>query len=175
MKPLNENVKTELAKRFDLCPKELTFLAGGREDSDGVVFTTIRDEKKYVFKISQATDELHVKNILEFAHYLGECGIRISSPIKNKNGNIYEVQKDGDTLLIATLMEYIEGTNPDINELQNNEKLIFEWGKLTGKMHKAAKSYPIWKNVCEDDRRYGFEVEIDSFIKMSPNDFVKEK
>ena len=175
MKTLKEEIKNELANRFGIDSTELVFLAGGREDSDGVVFTTYKDDKKLVFKISQASDEIHVKNILEYAHYLGNCGICISSPIKNKNGNIYEVANDGDTLMIATLMEFIEGSNPDVNELQNNTKLVYEWGKLTGKMHKAAKKYPIWKNVCENDERFGFEAEIDSFIKMSPNEFIRGK
>ena len=83
--------------------------------------------------------------------------------------------QDGDTLLIATLMDYIDGANPDGNELQENKELVYEWGKLTGKMHKAAKEYPVWKNSCENDGRYGFENEIDSFIKMSPNDDIRRK
>ena len=84
-------------------------------------------------------------------------------------------ESNGDTLLIATLMEFIEGSNPNVNELQSNTKLIYKWGKLTGKMHKAAKKYLIWKNVCESDERFGFEAEIEAFIKMSPNDFDSVK
>lgn len=175
MKPLKEEIRNELAGRFDLDYTSLVFLAGGREDSDGVVFTANQNNRKLVFKVSQAHDEEHVKNILEFAHFLGKQGIRIGGPIKNQRGNIYEVAKDGDTLLIATLMEFIEGESPDAKTLQENSELIYEWGKLTGKMHKAAKEYPIWKNVCEEDTRFGFEAEIDSFIKMSPNDFIRDK
>ena len=52
-------------------------------------------------------------------------------------------------------MEFIEGSSPDVNELQSNMNLVYEWGKLTGKMHKAAKEYPIWKNVSESDERFG--------------------
>lgn len=175
MKPLKEEIKKDLAAKFGLADAELVYLAGGREDSDGVVFTALRENKKLVLKISQADDEEHVKSILRFAHYLGECGIPIGSPIENQSGNIYEVAKDGDTLWIATLMEFIEGIVPDVNELQENESLVYQWGKLTGKMHKAAKEYPVWKNVCEGDERYGFESEIDSFISRSPNAFIKEK
>lgn len=175
MKPLKDSIRRELAERFGLDDSKLEFLAGGREDSDGIVFTTIKDGRKKVFKISQASDEGHVKNILEFAHYLGKCGIRIGSPIQNEHGNIYEVAMDGDNMLIATLMDFIEGMNPDADALQKDSELIYEWGKLTGRMHKAAKEYPIWKNVCTNDDRFGFEAEIDSFIKMAPNDFIKEK
>lgn len=64
MKPLKENLKNELAGRFDLEGSELTFLAGGREDSDGIVFTACKDGRKLVLKISQAQDEEYVKNIL---------------------------------------------------------------------------------------------------------------
>lgn len=175
MKILKESIRDELAGRFGIAGEELSFLAGGREDSDGVVFTTTKSGKKLVLKISQASDEEHVKNILEFAHYLGNCGIHISSPLKNEKGNIYEVAKDNDLLWIATLMEFIEGAVPDAKELEQNSKLVYEWGRLTGKMHKAAKEYPVWKNSCEGDERYGFEAEIDSFITMSPNDFIKGK
>ena len=175
MKTLKESIRDELAGRFGIAGEELSFLAGGREDSDGIVFTTTKSGKKMVFKISQASDEEHVKNILEFAHYLGNCGIHISSPLKNEKGNIYEVAKDNDLLWIATLMEFIEGAVPDAKELEQNSKLVYEWGRLTGKMHKAAKEYPVWKNSCEGDERYGFEAEIDSFITMSPNDFIKGK
>lgn len=175
MKPLKDEIKKELAARFGLADAELAFLAGGREDSDGVVFTALQNSKKMVLKISQASDEEHVKSILEFAHYLGDCGIHISSPIENQNRKIYETTKDGDTLLIATLMEFIEGIVPDANELQKNASLVYEWGKLTGKMHRAAKEYPVWKNACEGDERYGFEAEIDSFINISPNEFIKAK
>ena len=157
---MNDEIKKKLAERFGLLDTELVFLAGGREDSDGIVFTTMKDGKKMVFKISQASDEEHVKNILEFAHYLGNHGIFVRSPVKNSNGNIYEAARDGDTLFIATLMEFIEGIAPDVNELLKNTKLVYEWGKLTGRMHRAAKEYPIWKNVCEGDERYGFHANI---------------
>ena len=175
MKPIQDEIRNELAGRFGIDGDELSFLAGGREDSDGIVYTTSRNGKKYVFKISQASDEEHVKSILEFAHYLGSCGIRIGSPIKNGNGNIYEISKDNGTLLIAVMMEYIDGYIPDADVLQKNSQLIYEWGKLTGKMHNAAKKYPIWRNACASDERYGFEAEIDSFIRMSPNEFIREK
>lgn len=46
MKPLNDNIKCELAKRFGLNPEDLVFLAGGREDSDGIVFLVNSDGKK---------------------------------------------------------------------------------------------------------------------------------
>lgn len=175
MKPIQDEIRNELAGRFGIDGSELSFLAGGREDSDGIVYTTTRNGKKYVFKISQAADEEHVKNILEFAHYLGSSGIRIGSPIENEKGNIYETAKVQDTLLIATLMEYIDGATPGVEILQKDSRLVYEWGRLTGKMHQAAKKYPVWRNVCESDERYGFEAEIDSFIAMSPNEFIRYK
>lgn len=124
MKPIQDEIRNELAGRFGIDGDELSFLAGGREDSDGIVYTTSKNGNKYVFKISQASDEEHVKSILEFAHYLGSCGIRIGSPIKNGNGNIYEISKDNGTLLIAVMMEYIDGYIPDADVLQKNSQLI---------------------------------------------------
>lgn len=175
MKPLKDSIKNDLTQKFGLDPAKLVFLAGGREDSDGVVFSANKGGKKLVFKITQVSDEMRAKSKQNFAHYLGSFGIHISRPIKNKNGNIYEIAKEDDITYIATLMEYIDGRNPDVYELQNNTKLVYEWGKLTGKMHKAAKAYPIWRNSCESDKRLGFEAEIDSFIRISPNDLIRNK
>lgn len=175
MKLLKDEIRNDLANRFGINEHELTFLGGGREDSDGIVFTVGEEPEKIVLKISQASDEEHVKSVLEFAHFLGERGIRVSSPIENERGNIYEVARDGDALYIATLMKFIEGNSPDVNEMMENPKLVYEWGKLTGKMHKAAKEYPVWKHSVESDERYGFEAEIDSFIRMSPNEYIVDK
>lgn len=38
MKSLNDEIKKKLAERFGLLDTEFVFLAGGREDSDGIVF-----------------------------------------------------------------------------------------------------------------------------------------
>lgn len=175
MKPLKDIIRNNLAKKFGFSPEELVYLAGGREDSDGIVFTVNKADKKQVFKISQAADEMRAKSILRFADFLGNSGIYVGRPLKNQNGNIYETAKDGDILYLATLMDFINGRNPDANELINNKKLVYEWGRLTGKLHKAAKAYPVWKNSLEDDERFGFEAEIDSFIEMSPNDYIRDK
>ena len=48
MKVLKENIKNELVSRFGIVGDELSFLAGGREDSDGIVFTTTKSGKKLV-------------------------------------------------------------------------------------------------------------------------------
>ena len=67
MKPLKDSLKNDLAKKFGISPEDLVFLAGGREDSDGIVFTVNKTDKKHVFKISQAADEMRAKSILRFA------------------------------------------------------------------------------------------------------------
>ncbi|MDO4513069.1 MAG: phosphotransferase [Lachnospiraceae bacterium] len=175
MKPLKDEIRDSLAERFGIKSSELIPLGGGREDSDGIVYTVTVNEKRQVLKISQAEDEKLVKSVLEFAHYLGSCGIHVSNPIRNTRGNIYEVAQDENTMYIATLMDFIEGRVPDANDLIHNEKLVYEWGKLTGKMHKMAKEYPVWKNANEEDPRYGFEAEIDSLSKMAPNEEIREK
>ena len=56
MKPLKESIRNDLAKKFGLDPAELVFLAGGREDSDGIIFSVNKAGKNLVFKISQVPD-----------------------------------------------------------------------------------------------------------------------
>ena len=68
MKPLKNEIRDDCAERFGLRSSDLTFLGGGREDSDGIVYTALKDGVKYVLKISQAADEAHVESILKFAH-----------------------------------------------------------------------------------------------------------
>lgn len=175
MKPLPVETRNDLARRFSISPDALTFLGGGREDSDGVVYSALRDGQRVVLKIAQAEDEAHVRSILRFSRFLSGRGIRVSSPLPCADGRLYETARQGDTLLIATVSAFLEGSTPDGGALQQNAALVREWGRVTGRMHRAAQDYPVWRNACEDDGRYGFEAEIDAFIKIAPDSFIREQ
>lgn len=176
MVKLSNVVLEKLASQFSLKPEELQYLAGGREDSDGIVYVYEKSGRKFVMKIiamKKGNGLERVTKKLEFARFLGEHGVWTAFPRADERGNIFYIEEDEQYQYLASTMDYIEGTSPKTEELE--DKLIYNWGKLTGKMHRITKDYPIWKNINELDHQYGYEQEIDSFYQMCRNDIVKEK
>jgi amicoumacin kinase len=167
-----------LCKTYQIGSSDLTFLGGGREDSDGVAYRYTSDGKTKVLKIL-AVDKLQISDLqalderLEFVHYLGAQGIDIAYPNLNAENNLYATFTDDKHIFIAYSMEYCEGECPKTELLTT--KLSYQWGKLIGKAHKAAKNYPLWKNISVKPSEYGYMDEINFFYNWCKDDFVKSK
>lgn len=156
---ITENAMRELCEKLSIRHQDLSFLGGGREDSDGTVYVYNQVNKKMVLKIL-AIPELweeeftELENRIKYASYIGEHGIKLSYPLRNKNGNLYEVSKDNKHFYVAYIMDFCEGHNPECNEL--TDEIVYKWGILTGKSHAVTKTFHI------DGR--GDKDEIDFFI-----------
>lgn len=172
MKTISDTIVKQLCEKCNILHNELTFLGGGREDSDGILYTFTQEGKKQVikiltFKASDADELRRLEQRIEFAYYLKESGIAIAAPVKNKNGNLYETITDGDLLVAGYLMEYYDGTILDNKEL--TRELITQWGRMTGRAHRATKSYPVWKQLAGQTEEYGVESEIKFFMNWCHN------
>lgn len=110
---------------------------------------------------------------MEFAHFLGEKGLHASYPILREDGEVVQILKEGKYHYIAYTMDYVDGTIRKTEELDSN--MVREWGKLTGKLHAATKSYPDWKSIPGGNYSWGIEEELDGFYHMCHNEIVKEK
>lgn len=173
---LQDQIRNELAGRFAIKAEELHYLAGGREDNDGILFTYTKDGKKQVLKIGvkeEVRDLERLKEKLKLARYLSESGINIAYPKEGQDGNVYQVLQDGKYYYIASVMDFISGDVPKTNEL--NPSMVQKWGQLTGKMHAAVKTYPIWRSIPGGEFSWGIEEEMDGFYHWCRNEIVKEK
>jgi len=169
---VTEKAMTEICNKLSIDEKELEFLGGGREDSDGIVYTYNSRSGKMVLKIlaipENEIDKLHSLEVrVRYANYLGENGIKIAYPIENQNGNLYETSIDNQHIYTAYIMEFCAGRNPESHEL--TDELVYEWGKIIGKSHKITKNFSEGKS----DDNFSYKEELSFFINWCKEPIVK--
>ncbi len=170
---VTDKVKLELCEKFSIDVKALSYLDGGKESSDGIVYIYFEGSQKRVFKIlaikETEQEKLKVLEVrIQFANYLGENGIQLAYPLVNKNGNLYEISLDKGYCFIAYVMNFYEGINPTNEEL--TDKLVYEWGKLTGKSHAITKTF----KEGEERADLGYAGEVDFFENWCGDEQIKQ-
>lgn len=170
---ITEKAMSELCDKLSIDEKGLTFLGGGREDSDGTAYTYLDGTKKRVLKIlaipeteKDNLDRMEVR--IRYAGYLGEHGVNLACPLQNCNGNLYEISQDNKHYYVAYIMEFFEGKSPESNEM--TDELVYQWGTVTGKMHAIAKSF----RGFEGNPKFSHEYEIDYFYNWCKDAEVKK-
>ncbi len=174
MKMINvtEKAMAEICGKLAIDEKGLEFIGGGREDSDGSVYTYNSNNCKMVLKIlaipENQIEKLHSLEVrVRYANHLGKSGIKIAYPIKNQNGNLYETSIDNQHIYIAYVMEFCAGNSPESHEL--TDELVHEWGKIIGKSHKASKTFLEGKM----DSNFSIKEELSFFINWCKEPIVK--
>lgn len=92
---VSANALSHLCRSYGIKEEDLSFLGGGREDSDGIAYVYYHKGQKKVFKIlavdKPGTDDLAaLDERLKFIHYLGESGIDIAGPEENRDHRLYD-------------------------------------------------------------------------------------
>ncbi len=173
MIPITDYAMDTLCEKLGILRDELTYLGGGREDSDGTVFTYDDGDKKKVLKIlaipAAEAEKIHNLDVrIQYAHYLGENGIRLAHPLVNRNGTLYETVLDHKHWFTAYTMDFYNGESPASSEL--TDRLIYNWGKLTGKSHAVTKSFPLHA----DTGSFHYKSEIDFFMDWCKEPEIKK-
>lgn len=163
----------ELCEKLSISQKELSFLGGGREDSDGTVYTYQEGNKKKVLKIlaipeGEKESFARLETRISYANYLGEHGIKLSYPLQNRSGNLYEVSLDNKHYYTAYVMDFSEGRNPESNEL--TDELVYKWGILTGKSHAVTKTF----HGYGENKKMGYAEEMSFFTNWCKDPDVKK-
>ncbi|MCE5195905.1 MAG: phosphotransferase [Negativicutes bacterium] len=166
---------TTLTARYDTRPDLLTFLGGGSEDSDSIVYSFPVRRGKMALKIKAIPQDnfLSLRKLdtrLRFADYLGKNGMVIACPVKDSYGNLYETFYDHNTIYVSYMMQFHEGKNPKCAEL--NGKTAESWGKLTGKTHRISKDFS--KNLASASL-FGWDQEIEFFSDLCKDPEIRQK
>lgn len=99
-----------MAKKFDTNMDALTFVGGGMEESEGILYSYQSDSRDRVLKILAIPKEKTLTAFKEmdertrFVNFLGSHGMDIAYPVKNKNNNIIETLEEGNYILAAYTM-----------------------------------------------------------------------
>ena len=175
-----DNVLAELCCKFGTDKEKIKYLGGGREDSDGIVFTYPENEKISVLKILaipiQETEGLsRLEERIKFANFLGQNDVDLAYPNLNATGNLYETVHTDKHVFAAYKMSMREGYHPKPEEWTSD--FYHAWGRATGKMHSVTKQYSYWKRIPSNNKKAltGWEEEIDIFYDWCKDHDVKQK
>lgn len=144
MEAVTGRAMAEICQKWGIDPGTLAFLGGGRGDSDGIVYAYPSARGKMVLKIlalgENDADRLAALEVrARFARHLGESGIPVACPEPGADGSLYAESVDGGLRYVAVTMAYREGHTPENAELTDG--FARAWGRLTGRAHRAAKSF----------------------------------
>jgi Ser/Thr protein kinase RdoA (MazF antagonist) len=142
-------VLSALSARFQVQPGDLTYLGGGRIDSDGIVYTFTKDQQRFVLKILAFRRDdpnalVRLEERLKFVHFLGEQGAPIVNPLPLPEGNLYVTQVGGEHLFVAYTYNKIEGASA--GRMVWFDPIVRPWGIAVGALHRLTQSYPTWQS-----------------------------
>lgn len=141
---VNEQIRRAGAECYGIDPQSLKSLEG----QDGAVYACLTGNRACVIKFVPTPEDkipIFVER-LAFMQFLGEHGVPVSLPVESIHQNSYESLKIDDSTYLVTLHPLAEGRHPEPENLKDwNERLFTTWGKVMGRMHFAARSYPKWE------------------------------
>ncbi|NSW53924.1 MAG: phosphotransferase [Anaerolineae bacterium] len=176
-----EQVVNALAQVYGLAQGTLVYFAGGREDSDGVIYHVQGDDSAPLVKILalQADDRAAaavLEERLRFVHFVGERGVRIVYPLPNQDGSFHRTVQHGDICFTAYRMARAAGRT--LRNVKWDAALYCEWGRLIGRMHALSQEYPTWERSVYTDETgdhaiLGWLAEWQNFYDWCRDDDVK--
>ena len=106
MIPVPDKALKYLADAFSFDCNNMKKFGGGREDSDGVIYSHGKGKSRHVLKIisKNLNDAFAYSHTLErarFFEYLGKNSIPVVAPKPNKTGNLVEQVVEGENLFLA--------------------------------------------------------------------------
>jgi Ser/Thr protein kinase RdoA (MazF antagonist) len=113
-------------------------------ESTNQIYTFNKGNKRYILRFSQRpSEQIHqVKAEMDWLYYLAKNKIGVSLPLSADNNELVLSTKDEGKPFIISVFEALPGkfwdkNNPDLW----NEKIFFNWGKVTGGIHRLTKNY----------------------------------
>lgn len=145
-----------IADRFGTKLDALTYIGGGREESDGVLYgyrdpVTSRDMVLKILAIPQENQARAFKEMDErtrFVNFLGEHGMDIAYPVANRNQLILETLEVDGYILAAYAMHRIQGDTPKPED--RTKDFYIKYGQMVGKLHRLTQGYHKWQGNAPD-------------------------
>ena len=182
MIPVPSQVLDQLAACFDTAAENLTYLGGGREDSDGIAYLYPSGGAQRVLKILPVADSsgpagglarLHER--LKFTYFLRQHDVDIVYPLPLPDGSLVATaQADGQTFA-AYAMEKVGGHKPGKDDFCG--QLFRAWGQTVGRLHRVTQLYPTWQHSLAEDEQplLGWEEELQGFYDMTGDPAIQAR
>jgi Ser/Thr protein kinase RdoA (MazF antagonist) len=169
-----DRVLLEAAARLYGTHKENLKVYPGYEGAANLVYDYELDEVPMILRITFRPERTagQIQAELYFVNYLADHGVRVSKPVKSRNGNLVEtLQAEGVSFNIVSFIKGKGMRVPDNGYRYREEAPIEEyfrsWGRVLEQMHAASKHYvpvetaevrPDWFGLHKD------RLEIDSLV-----------
>jgi len=182
MIPVPEPVLEEFTRRINTPYATLRKFAGGRTESDGVIYSYPYQNSPRLLKIMAISQNQERKGLfclderLKFMRYLGENGASIAYPLPSPQNHLFETIDYGAYTWIGYSMELIPGKTQHPESW--DETFIQEWGRTIGNLHRLAKAYSTWEaaiDPVDGERLLTWENEWKSFYDWCQDRDVKAK
>lgn len=177
MRPIPDAILDTLAAQCGTRRADLTFLGGGREDSDGAAYTYPHPQGERVLKVLPVNRDdpgslLPIGERLKFVHFLGEQGVRIVHPLTLPSGDLLTLAGSGAEGFLAYIMPRARGKSPEPQQWTPAFARLH--GQVVGQTHRATQTYPTWQcSVMDGKQVLGWEQEWQGFYDMCTDPEVK--
>lgn len=174
-------ILSEAAKLFGLKISDLRPLGG----QEGMALEFYRDGIPFVLKITPKTKDnpkeaIQLEEKLEFISFLVDNGVRVARPIRSPNGCWVEVFEADDKIYLINTLTKADGKHIDLNNPRSGTPEFFQaWGRVTGQMHAAAKTYKLWTRSADygtpNSEIIDWENELNFFANWCQDDDIRDK
>ncbi len=145
----------QIGRLYGFKPDNLSFK--GRFQNE--IYSFLKDNKECFLRIGDNEHMSHelVRAELDWIIYLSGNNVPVVKPIQSVNGrNVEKIDKDSG-YLNAVVFEKAEGEHLDDSKALNwSDKMIMNYGEITGRMHALAKSFE-----PKESKRYEFKCSVD--------------
>lgn len=134
-----EEIVKAAAKRYGISFDELSFVGGFQN----MVYEFKKNNEFYILRMTDSShrSEENIVGELDWILYLADKQVTLSRPVLSCNGKLSEMIVFKDIQMIAVLFEKAPGKKLQYPEYLNNVAIFEQLGVLTGRVHKASKSY----------------------------------
>ncbi len=185
MKRMEQDTLARLLSAYGLGQGDVTYLGGGREDSDGIVYTCQYGGQLVALKLmawEESADRFadtcarHTLR-LRFAGMLLQGGAPVLGPVPDGDGLLWRASHAGDAGYITYLMPLAAGRNvpPDAWD----EGFLRRWGAAIGRMHRLTVGYEDGFRCAAQDSTgqplLGWQRELRDFWALCKDGDVKDR
>ena len=152
MRPIPQETIHAAARTYGVGAEQLSYFAGGRPESDGVLFRYEVADGERLLKFLEVSAE-HPEDLrrfeerIRFMGYLGAHGARVACPLFSPNGHLFEQMTQGNSIILVYCMERRAGRAGNLVTPQKRPEFFERWGALVGRMHACARKYDTWQGV----------------------------
>lgn len=141
----NDIILGAAACKFGVNINELNYIGGFQN----FIYEFKKEGTPYILRITHSThrSENKIRGELDFVKYLYEGGISVSKPVYSIDGEITKRIDVNDSYFTVSAFEKAKGKKLSFPEYLNSEKIFFELGKITGRIHRLSKSYMPKKEI----------------------------